>query len=62
MVPAGEYEYKIALQAGWDENYGANGVAGGDNIKLSLMADTEVTFTFDDNANPKVITDSVNNP
>ena len=27
-VPAGTYEYKIALNAAWDESYGADGAAG----------------------------------
>jgi len=57
-LPAGEYEYKVAMNGGWDENYGANGEAGGANIILSLAEDTDVTFTFDDNT--KMISDSVN--
>ena len=28
-VPAGTYAYKVALNTGWDENYGANGAPGG---------------------------------
>jgi maltose/maltodextrin transport system substrate-binding protein/arabinogalactan oligomer/maltooligosaccharide transport system substrate-binding protein len=59
-LPAGEYEYKAALNGGWAENYGADGAKDGANIALSLAADTEVTFTFDNNT--KMITDSVNNP
>ncbi|MCU0512000.1 MAG: extracellular solute-binding protein [Anaerolineae bacterium] len=59
-VPAGDYEYKVALNGGWAENYGAEGARDGANIVLSLAADTEVTFTFD--YNTKLITDSVNNP
>lgn len=35
-LPAGSYEYKAALNDGWDENYGANGVANGGNIGLNL--------------------------
>ena len=27
-VPAGNYEYKVALNGTWDENYGAGGAAG----------------------------------
>lgn len=57
-IPAGDYEYKVALDGGWDTNYGADGVAGGDNIALSLSEETEVTFTFDTATN--IITDSVN--
>ncbi|MCA9913136.1 MAG: extracellular solute-binding protein, partial [Anaerolineae bacterium] len=59
-IPAGEYEYKVAMNGAWDENYGADGVRDGDNIVLSLSEETEVTFTYDDTTN--VITDSVNNP
>ncbi|HET9910851.1 MAG TPA: hypothetical protein VFQ13_03120, partial [Anaerolineales bacterium] len=33
-VPAGSYEYKAALNDGWDENYGANAQPGGANIAL----------------------------
>ena len=57
-LPAGEYEYKVAMNGGWDENYGVDGVAGGDNIALVLEEETEVTFTYDDSTN--IITDSVN--
>ena len=35
-LPAGNYEYKAALNAGWDENYGQAAAAGGDNITLEL--------------------------
>ncbi len=46
-VPAGSYEYKAALNDGWDENYGLHGVAGGDNIPLNLSAETTVNFYYD---------------
>ncbi|MDX1518287.1 MAG: hypothetical protein R3288_15680, partial [Woeseiaceae bacterium] len=46
-LPAGNYEYKIALNDSWDENYGAGGVQGGPNIPLSLSAAADVTFTYD---------------
>ncbi len=59
MVPAGEYEYKIALNDGWAENYGVDGVADGPNIPLVVEEDMEITFTYDHNT--KEITDSVNN-
>lgn len=57
-LPAGEYEYKVALNGAWDENYGANGVLGGDNIALTLEEDTDVTFTYDHGRG--LIFDSVN--
>jgi hypothetical protein len=59
-LPAGDYEYKVAINLSWAENYGADGAKDGANIALSLSEETEVTFTYDDNTN--VITDSVNHP
>jgi len=50
-IPAGEYELKVALDGGWDTNYGVDGVAGGDNIPLSLAEETEVTFVYDPETN-----------
>ena len=46
-LPAGAYEYKIALNRAWDENYGEGGVRDGPNIPLELSADATVTFTYD---------------
>lgn len=46
-LPAGNYEYKVALNNSWDVSYGAN--KGGDNIKLSLAAEQEVTFYYNHN-------------
>lgn len=45
-IPAGDYECKVALNGTWDENYGAGGVAGGDNILFSLSVEGEVSFTY----------------
>jgi len=59
-LPAGEYEYKVALNGGWDENYGLNGEANGANIPLVLAEDTEVTFSYNDETH--AIADSVNSP
>jgi len=59
-LPAGEYEYKFALNADWAENYGADGARDGGNIPLVLTEETAVTFTFDNNEHTS--TDSVNNP
>lgn len=47
-LPAGSYEFKVALNGSWDENYGAGGVANGPNLPLVLEAPAEVTFTYDD--------------
>jgi alpha-amylase len=38
-LPAGQYEWKIAIDGSWDENYGAGGAAGGSNIPLDVPAD-----------------------
>jgi glycosidase len=46
-VPAGSYEYKAALNDGWDENYGANAQSNGANIGLNLGTDTTVKFYYD---------------
>ena len=46
-IPAGSYEYKVALNNTWDENYGANAQRGGNNIPLTLGADTTVRFYYD---------------
>ena len=46
-IPAGDYEVKVALDGGWDTNYGVDGVAGGDNILFTVAADGDVTFVYD---------------
>lgn len=55
-IPAGEYFYKVALDGGWDTNYGLDGEAGGADIPLNLSEETEVTFTYDSETN--IITDN----
>jgi pullulanase-type alpha-1,6-glucosidase len=45
-LPAGSFEYKVAVNGTWDEAYGANG--GADNIPLVLTGPAKVRFTFDD--------------
>jgi len=47
-VPAGDWQYKIAIGGAWTENYGAGGVAGGDNVLFSLAQPQSVTFVYDD--------------
>jgi hypothetical protein len=34
-LPAGSYEFKVALNGSWSENYGAGGVQGGANLPLA---------------------------
>src|SRR4051795_9752143 len=46
-VPAGGYEYKAALNGGWDENYGAGAQPNGTNLALSLGTDRSVKFYYD---------------
>ncbi|MFB9311329.1 hypothetical protein ACFFRL_19235 [Agromyces hippuratus] len=46
-IPAGSWEYKVAVNDSWDEAYGLNG--GGDNIPLTVAGDTAVRVVFDDN-------------
>ena len=45
-VPAGPFEYKVALNGSWDENYGAGGAPGGSNIPLEAPGGP-LTFTYD---------------
>jgi pullulanase-type alpha-1,6-glucosidase len=56
-LPAGDYEYKAALNGNWDVNYGAEAEPGGANVALSLAEDTSVTFYFD--AKTGYVTDSI---
>lgn len=57
-VPAGDWEYKAALNNTWDENYGLNAQQNGPNIPLSLGADTAVKFYYSHDTH--WITDNVN--
>ena len=42
-VPAGDWEFKVALNDAWDESYGD----GGGNVALALSAPAAITFTYD---------------
>ncbi len=57
-LPAGDYEYKVALNGTWDVNYGLNALPGGANIPLSLAEDTTVKFVYSHATH--WVTDSVN--
>ena len=59
LLPAGSYEYKAALNGGWDENYGAGAAAGGANITLNADGQP-VRFYFSNRT--KWVTDSRNTP
>lgn len=43
-VPAGDWEFKVAINGGWVESYGFND----DNYPLKLAAATTLVFAFDD--------------
>ncbi|WP_367182161.1 alpha-amylase family glycosyl hydrolase [uncultured Arthrobacter sp.] len=45
-LPAGDYEYKAAIDKDWPENYGAGGAPNGPNIPLAHDGGP-VTFTYD---------------
>jgi len=57
-LPAGDYEYKAALNGSWDVNFGLNAQPGGPNIPLSLAEETAVTFLF--STQTGWVTDSAN--
>lgn len=46
QLPAGDYEFKVALDGAWTVNYGSDGAQDGPNYTLSLTADSTVTFTY----------------
>jgi hypothetical protein len=46
-LPAGEYEFKVALDGDWGVNYGSDGAQDGPNYPLALESDSTVTFTYD---------------
>jgi pullulanase len=62
-VPAGDWEYKVALNGSWDENYGAGAQQDGPNIPLELAEARNVKFYYDhkthwitDNVNSRIVT------
>ena len=46
-VPAGNWEYKAALNDNWGENYGLGGAQNGANISLNLGSLQSVKFYYD---------------
>lgn len=54
-LPAGTYEYKVAIDGDWTESYGGanygnpNGAAANGNIQITLNQDAEVTFYYNHN-------------
>jgi maltose/maltodextrin transport system substrate-binding protein/arabinogalactan oligomer/maltooligosaccharide transport system substrate-binding protein len=57
-LPAGDYEYKVALDNAWDVNYGGRADRDGANVVLSLAEDTSVTFVYGNATN--WVADNVN--
>ena len=57
-LPVGSYEYKVALNGTWDENYGGLAQRNGPNIPLALSQPTSVRFYYDHRTH--WVTDSVN--
>ncbi len=55
-IPAGSYEGKVALNEGWDVNYGQGGVQGGDNYGFTVPANGKVTFSYDATTHALAIT------
>ncbi|WP_082031135.1 pullulanase-type alpha-1,6-glucosidase [Tessaracoccus massiliensis] len=45
-LPAGSYEYKVAIGGNWDVNYGVGSVPNGDNAAYTLDEATDVTFFY----------------
>lgn len=50
-IPAGSYQYKVATDGTWTENYGAGAKLGGDNISMNVVATEDVTFWYNDDSN-----------
>lgn len=47
-LPAGDYDWKVAIDDSWDVNYGAGGAAGGGNLALSVpTGGGTYVFTWD---------------
>ena len=47
-MPAGTYNYKVAINGNWAENYGLNGIADGANVSVTLAKPETVTFYYND--------------
>jgi len=59
-IPAGNYEFKVAINESWDENYGEGGVPGGANITFMVSSPSTVTFFYDSATHvPSVLVESL---
>jgi len=51
-IPQGNYEFKIAINEGWDENYGSGGTPNGANIPFSVPGSGYIViFSFNSATN-----------
>jgi pullulanase-type alpha-1,6-glucosidase len=56
-LPAGNYEGKVAINEGWDENYGEGGARGGGNIGFAVPASNmPVKFSYKNSTHVLTIT------
>lgn len=46
ILQQGDYEFKVAIDGDWAENYGLNGEPGGANIPFSVAQEGEMIFSF----------------
>ena len=53
-VPAANYEFKIAINGSWNENYGAGGVRDGSNIAVTVPQTMDVIVYYNDNTHNAV--------
>ena len=48
LIPAGNWEVKVAVDGTWDVNYGVDGISGGDNIGFEVSeSDSFIVFIWD---------------
>lgn len=47
-VPPANYEFKIAINGSWDENYGDGGLKDGSNIMLAVDKTQDITVYYND--------------
>lgn len=57
-IPAGSWEYKVAIDDSWTENYGAGAIQDGANIPLNVPVPGNVKFYYDHETH--WITDNIN--
>lgn len=46
-LPAGDYEFKIALDGSWAVNYGSDGQQDGPNYTISVPENATVSLIYD---------------